>query len=172
MSNCEDIFMDELKHFGILGQKWGIRRFENPDGTLTPEGIKRYRKNGLIGKVANIASLGAYNRIKKSEIKYHKKKQRGERLPPRTAIGLTARGIKRTGKILGQAAGIAILARVGGKILNSAANTATSPTIANGYRVAAKALNIFGAINVASIAGYNVYSQTRDAVDYSNNRYL
>lgn len=35
---------DELKHFGIKGQRWGIRRFENPDGTLTPEGMMRYRK--------------------------------------------------------------------------------------------------------------------------------
>lgn len=33
---------DELKHFGIKGQKWGVRRFENPDGTLTEEGKKRY----------------------------------------------------------------------------------------------------------------------------------
>lgn len=32
----------ELKHHGILGQKWGIRRFQNPDGTLTPAGRERY----------------------------------------------------------------------------------------------------------------------------------
>lgn len=31
-------------HFGILGQKWGVRRFQNPDGTLTPEGRERYGK--------------------------------------------------------------------------------------------------------------------------------
>lgn len=33
---------DYLAHHGILGQKWGIRRFQNPDGTLTEEGKKRY----------------------------------------------------------------------------------------------------------------------------------
>lgn len=33
----------ELYHHGILGQKWGIRRFQNKDGSLTAEGIKRYR---------------------------------------------------------------------------------------------------------------------------------
>lgn len=33
---------DELYHHGIKGQKWGVRRFENPDGTLTPEGQQRY----------------------------------------------------------------------------------------------------------------------------------
>lgn len=36
---------DELMHYGIRGQKWGIRRFQNPDGTLTPEGRERYSKS-------------------------------------------------------------------------------------------------------------------------------
>ena len=34
-----------LAHHGILGQKWGVRRYENPDGTLTEAGKKRYNKN-------------------------------------------------------------------------------------------------------------------------------
>ena len=38
----EEIGRSFLAHHGIKGQKWGVRRFQNPDGTLTPEGRKRY----------------------------------------------------------------------------------------------------------------------------------
>ena len=35
----------ELMHYGVKGMKWGIRRYLNPDGTLTTKGKKRYSES-------------------------------------------------------------------------------------------------------------------------------
>lgn len=35
---------EELTHYGTLGQKWGIRRWQNEDGSLTEAGAARYAK--------------------------------------------------------------------------------------------------------------------------------
>lgn len=35
---------DQLEHFGIKGMRWGIRRFQNEDGSYTKEGKERYYK--------------------------------------------------------------------------------------------------------------------------------
>lgn len=37
-------YPNELYHHGIKGQKWGIRRYQNEDGSLTAAGKKRYIK--------------------------------------------------------------------------------------------------------------------------------
>ena len=39
----------ELFHWGIKGQKWGVRRFQNEDGTLTEAGKKRYSEVRSVG---------------------------------------------------------------------------------------------------------------------------
>jgi hypothetical protein len=46
----------DIKHHGILGQKWGVRRYQNKDGSLTSEGLKQQRYNRSIRRARSKGS--------------------------------------------------------------------------------------------------------------------
>lgn len=82
----------ELYHWGVKGQKWGVRRYQNADGTLTAAGKKRqskmhddYRKvhDGKSVKQLSDSELRARNNRLQMEAQYKqltKKKNRGVQL--------------------------------------------------------------------------------------------
>ena len=63
-----------LAHHGIKGQKWGVRRYQNPDGSLKPEGEKRHinkKKLKIAGAIIGTAAIaaGASYCVKKMDMK-------------------------------------------------------------------------------------------------------
>lgn len=64
LSNANEIELSCLAHHGILGQKWGIRRYQNKDGTLTSAGKKHYENK--IKRSINKADQRAFKDIYKN----------------------------------------------------------------------------------------------------------
>lgn len=75
-------YNNELYHYGILGQKWGIRRYQNSDGSLTEAGKKRYynsdgslNKAGLQRKANRDKATQIYNNTAESLTVKNKEKE-------------------------------------------------------------------------------------------------
>ena len=58
---------DVLQHYGIRGMKWGVRRFQQKDGSLTSQGRKRYGgEDGPERKKLPAAGKAAVEQLQKS----------------------------------------------------------------------------------------------------------
>ena len=63
--------VNELSHHGIKGMKWGVRRYQNKDGSLTPAGKKRVSKQ--YKKVADKVTEDLNNNYEKMYVKTYNK---------------------------------------------------------------------------------------------------
>lgn len=72
-------YSNELYHHGILGQRWGIRRFQEKNGDLTPAGKKRYGNGNFGGKMRPSKGIDRkevkqlvkdYNKVNGTHFKY------------------------------------------------------------------------------------------------------
>lgn len=68
--NLDLINKPDLMHYGILGMKWGVRRYQNPDGTLTDLGKKRVA-NQLSKRERKIAK-----RVERAKLKEAKRREK------------------------------------------------------------------------------------------------
>jgi len=69
---------NELYHFGILGMKWGIRRFQNKDGSLTPAGKARKKQDAPDSdadakKINNYEEPSVWERMSAEDRERHQK---------------------------------------------------------------------------------------------------
>lgn len=122
---------EELRHHGILGQKWGIRRFQNSDGSLTSAGKRRYDND----------SHGKSGKDTKSEI-LEKSRAGTKNLKRTAAVGATIAvaslaiiGASRLSKVKSKA-------DVGRQVVNTVMNATNSNvgrSVANTTRTAVNA---------------------------------
>lgn len=245
MSYYAVTYSNSLSHHGIKGQKWGIRRYQNDDGTLTAEGrrrygsaegharrayakvfevnektyrklgnktlasmnkqakndqlkraneadkkkLEKYNKDGsrkyskevqkklnrnkapmnAAEKALNVASLGMYQSVKNSEMRY--KGQSEKRQHSVSGVGLLGRGVVRGLTSRNQrwvVQGTKLMAAYGEAAIYELSGR--NPAVKTGVMIAGRALNAAGNLSIAMLDTYNVYAQARDTVHYIDNK--
>lgn len=104
---------DELYHHGVLGQKWGVRRYQNADGSLTAQGKKRYGSKETSVKTSSSKKTAA-----KSE---HKGLSDGQKKAIKIGAAATAVALATVGTVyLAKTGKLNVLAKIGKQATHNA----------------------------------------------------
>ena len=172
---------DELYHFGVKGMRWGVRRYENYDGSYTKAGLKRYKESDQEYEAMDAIYKGAkkagvnktqlkslkesrkaykkqmkadYKQLKQDKLADEGKKQYAQGKRITTNVGNTLAGVVGVGGF----ATSTFLAFSDDKKLRD-----MTPYVAVGSTVASAALGALGSLSGRKLRAYYSHSRPSDA---------
>lgn len=149
----------ELYHHGIQGQKWGVRRYQNPDGSLTPSGKKRYGQK-MLDTSKKVAS-----KVKAARVKWHKNYE-----PAQTISGTMLRGVSRAVNVSVQKKGVYVAKSI---LASSAVKVAQlhpeNTKLINGLKTTGKIVNTVGNVYMTALYAHSAYETARDVTSTAKN---
>lgn len=119
---------NSLAHYGILGMKWGVRRYQNKDGSYTSAGKKRKQKEYVHEDYANAHSKKSVKSMSNAELKARNNRLQMEQqyanLTKKTNTGkkVVQNFIKGAGLLSGTIAAYGTYKRIGNQAVEAIGN--------------------------------------------------
>jgi len=153
-----------ISHHGIKGQRWGIRRFQNDDGTLTSEGKERYNEGKITRELNRNELQIASNKTRKAAQEENAAFFR--KIGAKKAADAFEKNIKKTDERIkdGEDRAKTLLSLASEKKYSISSTEVTRYT--NAGMVAVMALSVSGLPYAAITLGSDVYSHQKYGGDH------